>query len=162
MLIDDPVTSWPELGKVEVVDAEEVCKTYDVLGMPAWNCGIPSVISIPEGSEHALHLLEGEINHDDVLCISVRRTPGVHRSWWLRLEDLARENRVMIVDHNRYDVLEAIACRLFLDGLRAIEDSADILRSEGITASPEAMQTEMSLTRAIQTLKATGFKLRRK
>lgn len=159
---DDRAVSWPELGKVEEVDAEEVMKTYEELGMPAWNSGTPSVVSLPEGSEHALHLLGGEINREDVLCISVRATQGENRSWWLRLEDMAKEHNILVVDHNRHDVLEAIAFRLFTDGLRAIEDSADILRGEGIDTSNEAMRTEMALTRAIQTLKASGFRAPRK
>ncbi len=162
MLIDDPVVSWPELGQVNVIDAEEVMKTYDVLGMPAWSNQVASVVSIPEGSEHALYLLEGEATHHDVLCISVRRNPGLHHGWWGRLELLAKEREVRIVEHIRHDVLEAIAFRQFTAGLRALEDAADLVRSEGIETSNEAMRTEKALTKAIETLRATGFRAPRK
>lgn len=162
MLIDDPIVSWPEMGATTEIDAEEELKVYEELGAVHWSARGPQVVSLPEGSEHALRLLEGEAWRQDILCISVRRAPGTHRSWWLRLEDIAAAIGVTIVEHNRHDVNEAIALRQFTTALRALEDAADIVRSPGIEPSNEAMRTEKALTRAIETLKGTGFRAPRK
>jgi hypothetical protein len=162
MLIDDPVVTWPELGKVEEIDAEEVMKTYDVLGMPAWSNQVPSVVSLREGDEPSLYLLESEMTRHDALCISVRRRPGLYVGWWSRLEAAAKECGVGIAEHNRHDVLEVVALRLFKDGLRMLDDCVDLVRGVGIDPSPEAMRTEMALTKALQVLHASGFRAPRK
>lgn len=162
MLVDDPVISFPELGQVHELDAEEEMKLYESHGMAIAVVHGPCVVSLPEGSEHSLHILDREISRSDVLCISVRRVPGTHRSWWLRLEDLAKEHGVTVVEHNRHDINEAVAYRQFTTALRALEDAADLVRSEGIETSNEAMRTEKALTRAIETLKGTGFRTPRK
>jgi hypothetical protein len=160
MLIDDPVVTWPELGAVNALDAEEEMKTYEAHGMPVWVCNGdgPYVVSLPEGSEVCMQMLEGEISHDDVLCVSVRPVPGVHRGWWDYLEHVTKKHDVAVVDHDRHDVLEAIAFRRFTDGLRSLEDAVDLVRSQGIRTSNEAMRTEKALTKAIELLRATGFR----
>ena len=162
MLVDDPVVTWPELGKVHVLDAEEAMKTYESHGMAVAVVHGPCVVSLPEGSEHSLHILEREMSWEDVLCISVRRVPGLHVGWWSRLEYLAKERGIAIVEHHRHDINEAVALRQFTTALRALEDAADLVRSEGIETSNEAMRTEKALTRAIETLKGTGFRTPRK
>jgi hypothetical protein len=160
MLIDDPVVTWPELGPTEIVDAEEELKTYELHGLGVLGLANgPCVVSIPEGSDHALYLLEQELfGNSDVLCISIRRGQGLHVSWWARLEALANENKVCLADHRRHEVLSTVAYRLFKDGLRMIEDCADLVRGEGVDPSPEAMRTEKALTKAIESLHATGFR----
>lgn len=162
MLIDDPVITWPELGAVHVLDAEEEMKLYEGHGMAIMVNHGPCVVSLPEGSEHSLHILDAELTHHDFLCISVRRVPGMHVGWWKYLEYIAKEKNVAIVEHNRHDINEAIAFRQFTVALRALEDSADLVRSEGIETSVEAMRTEKALTKAIETLKGTGFRTPRK
>ena len=54
---------------------------------------------------------------------------------------------------------EAIKCAwlLFEQGLEKLRQSAEMLRSEYITASPSAMMTEQVLSRAIDALSTTGF-----
>lgn len=158
MLVDDPVVTWPELGRVHVVDAEEELKTYDSHGMAVAIVHGPCVVSLPEGSEHALKILDKELSRHDVLCVSVRREPGMWMGWLGYLEYICKERGVIVVEHNRHDVIEAVAERLFRDALRMLEDSAGMVRSEAIEASEPAMRTEKALSKAIEVLNATGFR----
>jgi hypothetical protein len=160
MSIDDPIVTWSEFGQTQVIDVEQGLRIYDDGGHALGLNHGPCVISILEGSEQALYLLEeglGDVG--DVLCISVRRTQGMHVSWWTRLESIARDNDIYLTEHRRHDVLSTVAFRLFQVGSRAIEDCADIIRGEGIDPSSEAMRTEKALTKAIDVLRASGFRV---
>lgn len=46
---------------------------------------------------------------------------------------------------------------MYEDALRKLSFAAGILRGPCIDPSPEAMRTEMAITRAIESLKAAGF-----
>lgn len=159
MLVDDPIVTWPELGQVRTVDAEEELKTYDSHGMPVMDLASgPCVVSLPEGSEHALYLLGEELSWSDVVCISVRRAPGMNLGWWGRLEDRAKQEGIRVAEHNRHDVNEVVALHLFEEGLKALGDCHDLFQGAGIDPSPEAMRTEQVLARAVAALRATGFR----
>lgn len=150
----EAIKIWPEIGQVVEIDARAEAETYD--GIPVWGHE-NTVVSIPEGSEPALKLVLAEVYGHDTWTVSVRRRTGLHVSWWARLGELATRD-VILSDHTRHDVVEAIALRKFHDGLRALEDSAELVRGEGIDPSPEAMRTEKALSRAIEALRATGFR----
>lgn len=158
-LFEDPtdtVTLWPEFRGITAIDVGLAITDYRQHGMPIW-CHEDVVVSLPEGSEHALEILLGEMTRDDVLCISVRRRPGMYVGWWTRLETAARSKGIYLAEHRRHEVVSTVAYRLFRDGLRLIEDCADLVRGEGVDPSPEAMRTEKALTKAVEALNATGF-----
>ena len=166
-LSDVPDQFWPELGGITPVDSEMEYKLRDPEAPPEmWRGSVYGlgevVISLEEGSELSLRLLEDEGLTARVLCLSVRRRPGLWVGWWQRLESLAKLHGVGIAEHTRHDVLEVLAFRRFRDGLRALESCADLLRGEGVDPSSEAMKTEMALTRAIEALRATGFRAPKK
>lgn len=48
--------------------------------------------------------------------------------------------------------------RLFWQGLADLERSVALLRGPTVPASPGAMRTEQVLTRAIESLRTTGFR----
>lgn len=50
---------------------------------------------------------------------------------------------------------------LFWQGLDSLVRSVEILRGPAVPASPEAMRTEQALSRAIDVLRDTGFRVRR-
>lgn len=158
MLFEDPTVSWPEIGNIRTVDAEEELKLYEMRTGNVWCYDGPLIVSLPEGDEHCMEILEPELNRDKILCISVRRVPGLHTGWWSYLEFLAKKAGIGVVSHSRHEVNEMVAQRLFSDALRALDDCADLVRGEGIDASAEAMRTEKALTRAIEALRSTGFR----
>jgi hypothetical protein len=158
-LIDDiseTRESWPEFGKVEVVDVPHEMKTYHQHGMGVWTQA-DAVVSLPEGSEQALEMVLNEAFYPDTLAVTVRRRPGLWVSWWNRLNDVTSRG-VGIAEHTRHGVLEVIALRHFTDARASLDKCAELVRGEGIQPSPEAMRTEMALTRAIEILQATGFR----
>jgi hypothetical protein len=152
----EPRTSWPEFAKVEAIDVPAEIGPYRHHGMAIW-CHENTVVSLPEGSEHALEMVLNEACYPETLAVSVRRRPGLWVDWWNRLNDVVRRG-VGIAEHIRHEVLEVIALRHFKDAMRSLENCADLVRGEGIDPSPEAMRTEKALSRAIDSLRASGFR----
>ncbi|MBV9125671.1 MAG: hypothetical protein JO112_20165 [Planctomycetes bacterium] len=51
---------------------------------------------------------------------------------------------------------------LFWEGVRSLQGAAALLRGNDIPASPGAMKTEQVVTRAVEALSTTGFRVPRK
>ena len=165
-LYDEPPTDavkiWPEVNDIHMLDLRREIVEYDRHGMPIMSVADLVVVCIPEGSDGALHILEGELPDNYVACVSVRKSPGTWPAWWVRLDALTRSRRVLATMHDRHDVCEVLALRNFNLALRHLDDCVDLVRGDGIEATPEAMRTEKALSKAIELLKATGFRAPRR
>lgn len=161
-MFEDPTettVSWPEIADVERLDLPKEFVAYKSHGMPILARGDLIVVSVPEGSEEGLQIVQTEAYDHYVGCVAVRRRSGqLHVSWWARLEAAMRDRGIGVCRHDRHDVLEVLAHREFFIGLRALEDCVELVRGEGIQSSPEAMRSEKALTRAIEVLRSTGFR----
>ncbi len=165
-LFDKPPTEavkiWPEFSDVHMLDLAETLRDYDQHGMPVLCVADQVVISVPEGSEGALKILKDEAHENYVLCVAVRQTPGVG-TWWInRLAEILSPKGILVATHDRHDICEVMALREFRQGIIALDRCAELLRSEGIDASNEAMRSEKAVTKAIETLRATGCRAPRK
>lgn len=158
----ETVTIWPEFSDVRMLDLAETLRDYDAHGMPVLAVADQIVVSVPEGSEGALKILKDEAYENYVLCVIVRSTPGVG-TWWInRLAEIVSPKGILVATNDRHDVCTVLALREFRAGIIALDRCAELLRSDGIDASSEAMKSEKAVTKAIETLRATGCRTSRK
>ncbi len=166
-MFDQPPTEaikiWPEFSDIHMLDIPKEYRDYQQHGMPILAVDDLVVVSIPEGSEDGLKILIDEVHDNYVACVSVRPNPGAWVDWWARLgQNVTSLRGVSVAWHNRHDVLECMGLRQYRIGVIALDRCAEYLRSEGIEASTEAMRSEKAVTKAIETLRATGFRAPRK
>ncbi len=159
-LFDEPPTEavkiWPEFSDVHMIDIKEQWESE----MPLISGRRLSAISIPEGSEKALHIVSHEVyDSHHVVCITVRPEPGAWPDWWTRLgQNIASMRGISVAWHTRHEVCEVMGLREYKIAVMALDRCAELLRSEGVDTSPEAMRTEKALSKAIETLRSTGFR----
>jgi hypothetical protein len=158
----ETVTIWPEFSDVHMMDLTETLRDYDEHGMPVLSVAEHIVVSVPEGSMGALKILKDEAYENYVLCVSVRPTPGVGTHWINSLAEILSPKGILVAKHDRHDICEVMALREFRAGIIALDRCAELLRSTGIDASSEAMKSEKAVTKAIETLRATGCRAPRK
>lgn len=158
----EAVTIWPEFSDVYMLDLPETFRDYEQHGMPVLCVAERIVVSVPEGSESALKILKDEAHDNCVICVSVRSTPGTGTHWINRLAEILSQKGILTASHDRHDICEVMALREFRNGIIALDRCAELLRSTGIDASNEAMRSEKAVTRAIETLRATGCRAPRK
>lgn len=154
----EAVKIWPEIRDVKAMDVSETRELSEKSGMPVLAVGDWVVISVPEGSPGSLELIREHLYDNYVVAVTVRKSPGAWYGWWAKLYDIALERSVLVTMHDRHELCEALALRAFNIAVRHLDDAADLVRGEGINASPEAMRSEKALSKAIELLKATGFR----
>lgn len=157
------LAEWPELGTHELVEAESLYVENFCMG---FRVDVSyRVYAMRRGSHYGLsflrNLTEGGLVvalYGDSLCPS----PVSDVDWHRELDALASLRGFIVCDFERHDVCAALGRKAFWDGIDLLQIATGYLRGPGVQASDEAMRTEITLSRAIESLCKNGYRTPKK
>lgn len=151
---------WPELGRIELVESDELYMQNFCMGFREDLDGM--VFCMQANSKFGLRYLLEVTEGSGVIALRGEPDQQINPEWDGRLQQAATERALIVTMFNRHDVAAALGRKAFWDGLELIQIAASYLQGPAIFPSDDALRSEITIQRAIESLSKAGYKTPRK